>query len=148
MFRIKTPLVILTLALIAPIYTSAANLCIAVGGGFGSGGTSFVSPGFVLPKAGQCKPWVGFTKTASTVVLFSSGTGCLSSDSKVLTFSISSTDPSFLGTNAAGWDQIEYCPAGVTSCPIGSGNDQGQFGGSAAPETCTPTLLKLPSAHA
>lgn len=139
---------LLALGLIAPIYSYASNYCIAVGGGFGSGGTSFIGPGFALPTAGKCKPWSGFTKTASTVVLFSAGTGCLSSDSKVLTFSISNTDPSFLGANSAGWDQIEHCPAGVKSCPIGSGNDQGQFGGTAAAETCTPTLLRLPSSHA
>jgi hypothetical protein len=148
MFRFKTPLLLVTLGLLAPVYSYAANFCIAVGGGFGSGGTSFIAPGFALPTAGKCKPWNGFTKTASTVVLFSTGTGCLSSDSMVLTFSITSIDPSFSGSNVGDFDQIEFCPAGVKSCPIGSGNDQGAFSGTAKSEPCTPTLLKLPSSHA
>ena len=147
MFRFKTPLLLLALGLIAPICSYAANYCIAVGGGFGSGGTSFIGPGFALPTAGKCKPWSGFTKTASTVVFFSTGTGCLSSDSKVLTFSIVSTDPANIGADVTASDQIEFCPAEVKSCPIGSGNDQGLFSGTAAPETCTAALLKLPSSH-
>lgn len=148
MNHFKTPLLLLTLGLIAPICSYAADTCIAVGGGFGNGGTSFIAPGFVLPAAGKCKPWSGFTKTASTVVLFSAGTGCFSSDSKVYTFSITSTDPSFSGSNAGDFDQIEFCKAGVKSCPIGSGNDQGEFSGTAKLQTCTPALLTLPSSHA
>ena len=147
MIRFKTSLLLLTLGLMAPIYSYAANYCIAVGGGFGSGGTSFIAPGFALPAAGKCKPWSGFTKTASSVVLFSAGTGCLSSDSKVYTFSISSVDPANLGANVAGWDYITFCPASTKSCPVGSGSDQGEFGGSAKPETCTSSLLTLPSKH-
>jgi hypothetical protein len=134
------------LGLIAPIYSSAAaNYCIAVSGGFGSGGTSFIAPGFTLPAAGKCKPWAGFTKTASTVVVFSSGTGCISSDGKVLTVSVSSTDPSYFGSTP-GSDQIQLCPAGVTGCQI-SGEDFGSFGGPAKPQTCTTKLLSLPAIH-
>ena len=145
MSRFKSSLMVLTLGMIAPICGYATDTCIAVGGGFGGGGTSFVAPGFVLPAAGKCKPWSGFTKTASTVVLFSSGTGCLSSDSKVYTFGITSIDVSFSGSV---FDEIQFCKAGVKSCPIGSGQDQGEFAGTAKLEACTPALLTLPSSHA
>jgi hypothetical protein len=134
------------LGLIAPLYSNAANYCIAAGGGFGSGGTTYIGPGFVLPLAGKCKPWSGYTKTASSVVLVTTGTGCLSSDSKVLTFSMSSTDPGFLSPGVAASDYIQFCPPGTKSCPVAA-SDQGNFGGSAAPTTCTAALLKLPSTH-
>jgi len=147
MFRFKTSHLVLLLGLIAPIYSSAAaNFCIAVSGGFGTGGTSFVGPGFAVPAAGKCKPWSGFTKTASTVVLITTGTGCLSSDGKVLTVSVYSTDPEFLGSGQLGSDQIQLCPAGVTNCPI-SGEDFGQFGGPAKSQSCTTKLLSLPATH-
>ncbi len=122
------------------------NYCIAVGGGFGSGGTTFIGRGFAVPAVGNCIPWSGFTKTASTVILTTTGTGCLSSNGKVLTVSVYSTDPAFLGAGQLGSDQITLCPVGVTGCPV-SGSDQGQFGGTAAPETCTGKLLNLPATH-
>ncbi len=136
---------------LAAVITGAAhaaepNYCIAVGGGFGGGGTSFIGPGFAVPAAGTCVPWSGFTKTASTVILMTSGTGCLSTNGKVLTVSVSSADPSFLGAGQLGSDYITLCPAGVTGCPI-SGADQGAFAGTAEPETCTTKLLTLPPTH-
>ena len=82
--------------LLAPIHSFAAETyCIAVSGGFGHGGTTFVARNFSMPGESQCTPWSGYTKTASTVILMTSGTSCLSSDSKALTVSVSSTDPSF-----------------------------------------------------
>ncbi|MGA8490041.1 MAG: hypothetical protein WB711_06435 [Terriglobales bacterium] len=149
MLRFKTPqlLLFLVLGLIAPGYSYAANYCIAVSGGFGGGGTSFMGINFVLPDDGKCEAWSGFTKTASTVILTTSGTGCLSSDGKVLTVSVFSADPPFLGAGQFGADYIQLCPAGVKSCPIGAGSDQGAFSGPAAPETCTAKLLHLPSKH-
>ena len=77
----------------------------------------------------------------------STGTGCLSSNGKVLTVSIFSTDPSSLGAGQIGADYIQLCPAGVTGCPLGEGTDQGEFSGVAEPETCTPKLLTLPALH-
>jgi hypothetical protein len=133
-------------ALIAGAAHAEANYCIAVGGGFGSGGTTFIGKGFAVPAAGNCIPWSGFTKTASTVVLTTNGTGCLSSDGKVLTVSVFSTDPNWFGAGGSGSDYITVCPAGVKSCPIAD-QDQGAFGGSAAVETCTTALLNLPSTH-
>jgi hypothetical protein len=127
-------------------HAAEPNYCIAVGGGFGGGGTSFIGRGFAVPAAGNCVPWSGFTKTASTVILMTTGTGCLSTGGKVLTISVSSADPSFLGAGQLGSDYITLCPAGVTGCPI-SGADQGAFGGTAEPETCTAALLKLPATH-
>jgi hypothetical protein len=147
MFRFKTPYLFLLLGLIAPIFSSAANFCISVGGGFGSGGTSFIGRGFAVPAAGVCTPWAGFTKTASTVILISTGTGCLSTNGKVLTVSIFSTDPSDLGAGQLGVDYIQLCPAGVTGCPLGEGTDQGEFSGPAETETCTTKLLNLPATH-
>jgi hypothetical protein len=131
--------------LIAPV-CDAANFCVAVNGGFGSGGTSYIGTGFAVPAAGICKPWSGFTKTASTVIATAVGTGCLSSNGKVLPLSIFNTDPPFFGAGGSVSDQIQMCPEGVKGCPI-SGQDQGNFGGSAAEETCTTALLNLPATH-
>ena len=147
MNRIKTPHLYLLLGLIVPFYSSAANYSISVGGGFGTGGTSFIGKGFAVPVAGACTPWSGFAKTASTVILTSTGTGCLSSNGKVLTVSIFSTDPSYPGAGQLGADYIQLCLAGVTTCPLGEGTDQGAFGGVAVPEICTAKLLTLPSTH-
>jgi hypothetical protein len=145
MFRFKTPLLFLLLGLIAPVYSYAANYCIAVNGGFGSGGTSFMGINFVLPDDGKCKPWSGFTKTASTVILTTSGAACLSSTGKTLTVSVSSADPDFLGTNPAS-DYIQLTRTSSTGSFTG-GTDQGQFAGSADQVTCTSSLLSLPDIH-
>jgi hypothetical protein len=101
----QSSLVVLS-ALLAPIHSFAAEApyCIAVNGGFGGGGTTFVARNFTLPTEGKCNPWSGYTKTASTVILMTSGTSCLSSDSKALTVSVSSADPSFLGAGVLGVD--------------------------------------------
>ena len=148
MFSFKKSHLALVLGLIAPVYSFAAShYCIETGGGFGNGGTTFVGTGFALPADGTCTPWSGFTKTASSVILTTSGTGCLSSDGKVLTVSVSSQDPSFFGPGQAHSDYIQLCPAGNHGCPIGSGRDSGEFGGSAAPVSCTSSLLHLPSSH-
>src|ERR1700689_511791 len=126
--------------------TTESNYCIAVGGGFGHGGTAFVGRGFAVPTEGNCTSWSGFTKTASSVILTTSGTGCLSSNGKVLTVSVSSADPGYLGGGQLGSDYITLCPKGVRGCPL-SGEDVGAFGGTAEPETCTTSLLELPATH-
>lgn len=139
-------LVGLVLGLIAPFYAYAAGFCVASGGGFGSGGTSYIAPSFTLPTAGHCAPWSGFTKTSSTVILFSTGAACMAAGGKVLTLSIFNTDPAYLGAGASASDQIVLCPTGTTACPI-TGQDQGEFGGSAHQQTCTTALLNLPVTH-
>jgi hypothetical protein len=147
MFRIgKSPLFLL-LGLIAPISSFASHYCIEVGGGFGNGGTTFIGTGFSVPAEGSCAPWVGFTKTASTVVLTTNGAGCLSSDGKVLTVSVSSQDPEFFGGGVLQSDYIRFCLPGVKSCPFSPGQDLGYFSGDAAPVTCTSSLEHLPSSH-
>jgi hypothetical protein len=147
MTRFKTHHLLLVLGLIVPIYSSAAvNYCIAVSGGFGTGGTSFIAPAFTVPASGKCKPWSGFTKTASSVVLIATGTGCTSSDGKVLTVSVYGTDPDFLGSGQFTSDQIQLCASGASGCPI-SGQDFGYFGGSAKSQPCTAKLLSLPATH-
>jgi hypothetical protein len=147
MLRSKISHLSLVLGLTVSVPAYAANFCIAVNGGFGKGGgTSFIAPSFPLPVSGMCKPWSGFTKTGTTVIAFATGTGCLSSDGKVLTFSISNTDPDNFGSGVAVSDQIVLCPKGITSCPV-SGNDQGNFAGTAAQQTCVAALLKLPDTH-
>ncbi len=139
----------------APVFASSPNYCIKVNGGFGAPnfGTTFVGRGFAMPAEGSCAPWSGFTKTATTVVLITNGVGCLSSNGKVLTVSVSSADPAFFGTGGIGSggfgvDYIQLCPEGVSGCPI-EGSDQGAlgFGGAAEPETCTSSLLNLPATH-
>jgi hypothetical protein len=147
MLNLKKPLVFLALGLIAPINTFAeAHYCIASSGGFGHGGTTFIATGFTVPAEGVCLPWVGFTKTASTVILTTSGTGCLSTDGKVLTVSVSSADPDFLGAGNIGSDYIRLARKANTGS-FTSGTDNGQFGGSANPVTCTTSLEALPSSH-
>jgi|HubBroStandDraft_5_1064220.scaffolds.fasta_scaffold266137_1 hypothetical protein len=146
MFRFKTSYLFLALGIIAPMPTFAANFCIAVSGGFGNGGTSFIAPSFTVPASNGCKSWSGFTKTAATVVATAIGTGCLSNSGKVLEFSILNTDPANFGTGVTFQDQVRLCPKSVTDCPV-SGEDQGHFSGSAAEETCTASLLHYPTYH-
>jgi hypothetical protein len=147
MRRVKTLVRVLSFGLIAPLCASAANYCIKVNGGFGNGGTSFVGKGFAVPAAGACSPWSGFVKTSSTVIANSTGAGCLSSDARVLTLTIFSTDPSWFGPGNFGTDHIRLCPAGVTNCPLGGGSDAGSFSGPASPQACTTKLLSLPALH-
>jgi len=126
-------------------FPGGGPFCIATAGGFGSGGTTFVAPGFTVPAQNKCTPWSGFTKTASTVILTTSGAACLSSTGKTLTVSVSSLDPAFLGTNPAS-DYIQLTRASSTGSFSG-GTDQGQFAGSADQVTCTSGLLSLPDMH-
>ena len=146
MFRFKTPFMVLALVPIAPICAYAANFCVAVNGGFGSGGTSYIAPAFTLPAKNNCAAWSGFTKTATTVIAISTGTGCLANDGKVFTLSIFNTDPPFFGAGKAASDQIQLCPKGVTGCPI-TGQDLGNFADPAVQQTCTASLLTLPPTH-
>ncbi|MGB0124825.1 MAG: hypothetical protein WA419_20155 [Silvibacterium sp.] len=149
MFRFKTFHLFLLLGLIAPVPSFAsASYCIAVDNGFGHGGTTFVEPLFTLPPPGNCNPWSGFTKTASTVILTTSGGGCLSSDGKALTLNVSSADPDYLGGGKAGLDYIKLLRSSSSvSFLTATGEDVGAFGGSAKLVTCTSSLLNLPSSH-
>jgi len=137
----------LCLLMIAPVSSFAANTCIAVNDGFGNGGTTFVGPSFAQPAKGTCAPWSGFAKTATTVVLFTSGAGCLSTDGKVLTLNLSSANPNWIGVGQFQADYIQLCPGGPNGCPIGGGFDWGNAGGPANLLTCTTSLLQLPSTH-
>ena len=144
----QSSLVVLSV-LLAPIHSFAAGpapYCIAVNGGFGtSGGTTFVARSFSFPEASKCTPWSGYTKTASTVILTTSGASCLSSDSKALTVSVSSADPWFLGAGQIAADYIQLSRGNATE-PF-TGQDFGYFSGSAEPVNCTSDLLTLPSSH-
>ena len=148
-FRFKTPHLLLMLGLIAPLHSFAAEApyCIAVNGGFGNPayGTTFVARGFTLPAASKCTPWSGYTKTASTVVLTTTGTACLSSDSTALTVSVTSADPSYFPINQLTADYIQLTRTDVSQ-PF-SGQDYGAFAGPAEPASCTSSLLDLPSTH-
>lgn len=126
-------------------FAAAAPYCVAVNGGFGNGGTTFVARNFTLPAANKCSPWTGYTKTASTVVLTTSGTSCLSSDNKALTVSVSSADPDYLGVGQLAVDYIKMSRASATD-PF-SGQDTGYLMGSADPVSCTSDLLTLPANH-
>ncbi|MGC2402055.1 MAG: hypothetical protein WA510_19820 [Acidobacteriaceae bacterium] len=144
-FGFKTPHLFLLLGLLAPVHGFAAEApyCIAVNGGFGSGGTTFVARNFTLPTEGKCNPWSGYTKTADTVVVTTSGTSCLSSDSVALTVSVTSQSPDWFGPKELGIDYIQLTRANSTE-PF-TGWDTGYFAGTAAPVTCTSSLLTLPS---
>jgi hypothetical protein len=149
-FRFKTPHLLLLLGLIAPLQSfasSEAPYCIAVNGGFvgPATGTTFVARNYSQPAEGKCTPWTGYTKTADTVILTTSGTSCLSSDSKALTVSVSSADPEFVGPGALVADYIQLSRPDTTQ-PF-TGSDTGEFAGSAEPTSCTNDLLTLPSYH-
>jgi hypothetical protein len=144
-FNRPTMITGLAVLMATPVY--ATPYCIAVGGGFGNGGTSFVARNFTQPGANSCTPWTGYTKTASTVVLITSGTVCLSSNSEVLTVSVVSADPSYLGAGKIASDYIQLCPEGASKCPIGHGSDVGTFSGTAASESCSSELQELPATH-
>ena len=125
-------------------FPGGGPFCIATAGGFGNGGTTFVAPGFTVPAENKCTPWSGFTKTASTVILNTSGAACLSSTGKTLTVSVSSADPAFLTNPAA--DYIQLTRTSSTGSFSG-GSDQGEFSGNADQVTCTSGLLSLPDSH-
>jgi hypothetical protein len=132
--------------LLAPLHSFAAEpYCISVNGGFGHGGTTFVARNFSLPGESKCTPWSGYTKTADTVILTTSGTSCLSSDGKALTVSVSSADPSYIGAGQLTADYIQLSRGDATE-PF-TGQDFGAFAGSAEPVSCTSELLSLPSSH-
>jgi len=148
MIRFRPSYVMLMLGLAAPLCSNAADFCIKTNGGFGNGGSSFIGKNFVLPAAGLCSPWSGFTKTASTIIAISTGTAYRSTDGKSLELTISSTDPSFLGSGVIGSDHIKFCPGGATTCPYGGGTGTGTFSnGAAKQQTCTTALLTLPAIH-
>jgi hypothetical protein len=126
-------------------FSAGGNFCIAAAGGFGSGGATFVAPSFTVPAANNCASWSGFTKAASTVVLSTSGSACLSSTGKTLTVSVSSADPSFVGGTPAA-DYITLTRSSSSGSFTG-GSDQGYFSGSADQVTCSSSLLTLPDSH-
>ena len=148
MFRFTTSFMALALGL-TPIGADAANFCIAVAGGFGNGGYTYIAPGFTQPAQNQCAPWSGFTKAASTVVLISNGTACVSNNGAAMDLSIFSTDPDFVGTSPSTvtYNSIKLC---LTSCAFTSqdrgSNSSGLGGGIAEKVPCTG-LLKLPENH-
>jgi hypothetical protein len=141
------PLTSLTLAQTQDeaVTPAAATFCISTAGGFGNGGTTFVAPTFTVPAKNKCAAWSGWTKTASTVILNTSGAACLSTSGKTLTVSVFSIDPAFFGTTAV-TDYIELTRASASGSFTG-GTDQGQFAGTAAQLTCTSSLLSLPDSH-
>jgi hypothetical protein len=142
---------------VGSVEAATTSYCIAVNGGFGNGGTTFVARQFQVPAANQCSPWAGYTKTASTVILSTSGSACLSEDGHVLTVGLSSVNPNWTGGSFAP-DYIQICPTGVqcTSADLsvldqplaGNGIDLGFFAGSAEEIACTKSLLTLPNSHA
>jgi hypothetical protein len=148
-FRFKTAQLFLLLGLIAPLHSFAAEpYCIAANGGYGATttfGTTFVARNFSLPAASKCTPWTGYTETADTVILTTSGTACLSSDSTALTVSVSSADPEYVGSGNLVADYI-FLKRGDSSKPF-SGQDTGEFAGPAESVSCASSLLNLPAYH-
>jgi hypothetical protein len=146
-----------TAGLIGSVYADPVPYCIAVGGGFGSGGTTFVARQFEVPAPNKCTPWAGYTKTSGTVVLTTSGTACMSDDGNVMTVGVSSVNPNWTG-GAYAPDYLQFCPQGthctsadvsVENSPLaGNGIDLGFSAGSAVQIDCTDDLLDLPANHA
>ncbi|HXP11012.1 MAG TPA: hypothetical protein VN828_21085 [Acidobacteriaceae bacterium] len=150
MLRFKAAYLLVLMGLVAPMQSFAAApgpapYCIAVGGGFGNGGSTFVARNFSMPEANKCTPWTGYTKTSATVIFTTNGTACLSGDSTALTVSVSSQDPAFLGTGTLAADYIYMARTSATE-PF-SGSDQGYLMGTAEPTSCTNDLLTLPAYH-
>ena len=147
MYRFKKfHLLLMLLLLPVSSFATTAHYCIAVSGGFGHGGTTYIGDGFAVPAKGNCTPWVGYTKTASTVILTSTGTGCLSSGGTVLTVSVINSDPPFFGSDSLHSDYIRLTRSGASGA-FTSGQDFGVFGGNADPVTCSSSLLTLPGTH-
>jgi hypothetical protein len=142
----QSSLIVLSV-LLAPIHSFAAEApyCIAVAGGFGGSGTTFVARNFTLPTESKCTPWSGYAKTAASIIIMTSGTSCLSSDSTALTVSLSSADPAFFGAGQIVSDYIELSRGDATESF--TGRDVGYFGGGAEPVSCTLGVLSLPSTH-
>jgi hypothetical protein len=155
--RVVLAAAVATAGLIGSVYADPAPYCIAVNGGFGSGGTTFVARQFEVPGPNKCTPWAGYTKTSGTVVLTTSGTACLSDDGNVMTVGVSSVNPNWTA-GAYAPDYIQFCPQGTTctsadlsveNTPLaGNGIDLGFSAGSAAQISCTKSLLDLPASHA
>src|SRR5215207_2078925 len=122
------------------------DFCVAVNGGFGSGGTTFVGKGFIAPANGRCNSWAGIMRTTTTVVGTSTGAACMSNDGKLLTLTLQTTAPEFLGIGTTATDHIELCPAAATlGCPAHAGqSDRGTFGGPAAQVTCSAAVGTIP----
>jgi hypothetical protein len=139
--------VLLALGLIAPLHSFAAEpFCIATGGGFGNGGSTYVARNFTPPTANKCTTWSGYTKTASTVILTTTGTACLSSDSKTLTVSVTHADPQYYPITELEADYMQLTQSSSTD-PF-TGEDYGALGGAdASTVTCTSELLTLPASH-
>jgi hypothetical protein len=145
----QSSVAVLTLMLV-PVQSFAAApaeapYCIAVSGGFGNGGSTFVARNFAMPEANKCTLWTGYTKTSATVIFTTNGTACLSSDSTALTVSVSSADPDYLGVGSLAVDYIHMTRTSATD-PF-SGEDQGALMGGAQPLSCTSDLLTLPAYH-
>ncbi|WP_139306240.1 hypothetical protein [Methylomonas sp. LWB] len=140
-------LVMVGLSFTATQAHAASNACIAVNGGFGNGGTTFVGKGFSLPGNGSCGTWSGVVKTGSSVVLTSSGSACTSSDGVILTLTMHSTDPAYFGNGeTAAVDHIQLCLKGTTNCPYGQ-YSHGYFSGPVERINCTTDLITIPSTH-
>jgi hypothetical protein len=147
MFQFKKSHLLMLLGLALPASSFATDrFCIATAGGFGHGGTTFLGYAFDVPAESGCKPWSGFTKSESTVVLITYGTACLDSDGKILSVALSSADPSFFGTGNVGIDYITL-KRSKNSGTFTSGTDNGSFGGSADQITCTSSMDVLPASH-
>ena len=147
--------------LAAPVFSAPQNYCIAVNGGWDpavGGGTTFVGKGIEYPARGACTPWFGIVRTSLTVVGTTHGSLCLSNDGKLLTASLASTLPEYLGLGRSGVaiDHIELCPRASIACPAHEGqSDRGDLGPPSGGSTgsparrisCTAAMVTIPSSH-
>ena len=99
-FRFKKAHLLLALGLLVPLQSFAASeapYCIAVNGGYGNGGTTFVARNFSLPAPANARPGRATPRPLTRSSITTGGTSCLSSDNKALTVSVTSQDPWYLG---------------------------------------------------
>ena len=161
MNRLNSFALVMLLGISVPAFSAPTNFCIAVGGGWNpavpTGGTTFVGKGIEVPTRGTCSPWFGIVRTSITVVGTSHGTICRSNDGKLITASLTSTLPEYLGLGRSGVaiDHIELCPI-AGSCPAHEGQSDrgdlgpatgGSTGSPAARIACTADLINIPSSH-
>ena len=151
------------LVITTPSFSAPENYCIAVNGGWNPdnpGGTTFVGKGIEVPKNGACSPWFGIVRTSITVVGTSHGSICRSNDGKLVTASLTSTLPEWLGLgrNGVSIDHIELCPflKRTGECPAKEGeSDRGDLGPQSGESTgspanripCTAEIVNIPSTH-
>lgn len=108
--KIRAMLAFTSLLVVAPVHARAQDYCLS----FPGSGYTLVGKGFVVPKRGQCRAWIGFSPLGGFDAP-SAGTGCLSSDGTKLSF-----------TTTTAFDFVTLFDAIALNMPSQSGEDEEQ----------------------